>query len=212
MNDCVNAEMRDRLPDLLHERLDAAARAAVLAHVEECTDCRAELALLRRVHGMMTKAAPSVDAQRIAQAIPARRVSGTRWAQWGVAAAVVFLIGGASFVLMNDRNARTIADSTMASAQPSAAPGTPTLPTPGVAPMPGAPTGEPRTPDSRQVTQATGPSSDAGLEMTGRLGELTDDELRLLLKEIDEMEAVLLPDPEPSVIPVTTKSNVPAGS
>ena len=34
MTDCPNAEMRDRLPDLLHERLETSVRAAVMAHVE----------------------------------------------------------------------------------------------------------------------------------------------------------------------------------
>jgi hypothetical protein len=43
------------------------------------------------------------------------------------------------------------------------------------------------------------------LEMTGRLSELTDDELELLLKEIDEMEALPLTEPEPAVVPITTK-------
>ena len=42
MNDCPNAEMRDLLPDLLHERLDASPRAVVSAHVGACEDCRAE--------------------------------------------------------------------------------------------------------------------------------------------------------------------------
>ena len=44
--------------------------------------------------------------------------------------------------------------------------------------------------------------------MTGGLGELTDDELRLLLQEIDELEAVPLTEPEPAVIPVTSKRTV----
>ena len=47
MTDCSSAEMRDRLPDLLHERLDPSARAAVMAHVADCQDCDLELALLR---------------------------------------------------------------------------------------------------------------------------------------------------------------------
>ena len=38
MTDCPNAEMRDRLPDLLHERLETSVRAAVMAHVDQCDD------------------------------------------------------------------------------------------------------------------------------------------------------------------------------
>ena len=61
MNDCQNAEMRDQLPDLLHDRLDAAARAMLTAHVASCTDCREELALLRVAYGTLIKATPRVD-------------------------------------------------------------------------------------------------------------------------------------------------------
>jgi len=42
VNDCVNAEIRDQLPDLVHERLDASALAIVMAHVDGCIDCRDE--------------------------------------------------------------------------------------------------------------------------------------------------------------------------
>src|SRR4029078_419075 len=49
MNDCLNAEMRDLLPDLLHDRLAADVRAAVTAHVSACIDCREELEVLRHL-------------------------------------------------------------------------------------------------------------------------------------------------------------------
>ena len=51
MNDCSNADIRDQLPDLLHDRLSVTARAAVVAHVDSCVDCRDELELLRGVGG-----------------------------------------------------------------------------------------------------------------------------------------------------------------
>ena len=69
MNDCPNAEIRDRLPDLLHEHLDAGARAQVMAHVERCADCRAELALLREARSLLATA-PLVDVGRIVRALP----------------------------------------------------------------------------------------------------------------------------------------------
>jgi hypothetical protein len=61
MNDCPNAEIRDRLPDLLHDRLDVSTRAAVMAHVDDCVDCRAELELLKGVRGVMVARTPRVD-------------------------------------------------------------------------------------------------------------------------------------------------------
>src|SRR5438093_1509752 len=53
MNDCANADIRDQLPDMLHERLSASARAAVMAHVSNCPDCRDELELVPRAHGLL---------------------------------------------------------------------------------------------------------------------------------------------------------------
>ena len=64
MTDCPNAEMRDRLPDLLHERLETSVRAAVMAHVDECDDCRAEIALLREAHVVLSPAVRAVDVDK----------------------------------------------------------------------------------------------------------------------------------------------------
>ena len=64
MSDCPNAEIRDLLPDLLHDRLDAPTRARVLAHVDGCADCRSELELLRSLRGSLERrrrAAEAVD-------------------------------------------------------------------------------------------------------------------------------------------------------
>lgn len=110
MNDCTNAEMRDQLPDLLHMRLDESARATVVAHVNDCIDCRDELQLLRDVQSMMTQRTPRVDVNYVIGALPKApvraplRVERRRpvWADWRVAAAVTLLVaGGGSFALMN---------------------------------------------------------------------------------------------------------------
>src|SRR6185312_3370040 len=98
MNDCPNAEMRDLLPDLLHERLDVSLRAAVTAHVGACEDCRAELTLLEGVQRMLTKQTPRVDVNYVVGALPlaskqraarqpaARVAPRRRWADWRIAA------------------------------------------------------------------------------------------------------------------------------
>src|SRR5262245_48570821 len=109
MIDCRNADIRDRLPDLLHERLDPESRATVVAHAEGCELCQAELALLRNVRAVMPT--PRVDVARIARAVAAStssapRVASTqsgarRWADWRIAAAItVFVLGGSSAVTM----------------------------------------------------------------------------------------------------------------
>src|ERR1044071_4822753 len=107
MNDCPNAEMRDLLPDLLHDRLTATVRAEVTAHVDSCFDCREELALLRGVHAALTSRAPRVDVTYVVSALPkppartAVKVSPRRtWADWRIAAAVTMLaVGGTSLVI-----------------------------------------------------------------------------------------------------------------
>jgi len=113
MSDCPNAEVRDLLPDLMHDRLDARTRARVVAHVDGCADCRSELELLRSFRGSLDRTTPRVDVDRIVAALPTPtsvRPSQHRRAwrvlsDWRIAAAVTFIVaGGTSVVVM--RNVR----------------------------------------------------------------------------------------------------------
>lgn len=97
MRDCSNGEVRDRLPELMHNRLSGEALVIVRAHVADCADCRAELALLEQLRAAAV--APRIDASRVVaglpryRAVPAwRRMAGS--AQLRAAAAVLLLIGG----------------------------------------------------------------------------------------------------------------------
>ncbi|HEV8233601.1 MAG TPA: zf-HC2 domain-containing protein, partial [Gemmatimonadaceae bacterium] len=113
MTDCPNAEMRDRLPDLLHERLDASARAVVMAHVDGCDDCRAELMLLREASVALTSDVRGVDITSITRVVigltagaqePTRRRARSPWMDWRVAASIAVLaVGGASFAVVRAR-------------------------------------------------------------------------------------------------------------
>ena len=49
MNNCMDTEIQEMLPDLLHGTLAADTRARVEAHVASCEQCREELAVLRTV-------------------------------------------------------------------------------------------------------------------------------------------------------------------
>lgn len=69
MNDCLNAEMREALPDLIHGNLELAKRAQVEAHVASCESCAAELELLRAVVASMPSA-PAMNVRRIVAALP----------------------------------------------------------------------------------------------------------------------------------------------
>src|SRR5262245_54070345 len=100
MSDCTNAEIRDRLPDLIHDRLDASERTAVMAHVAQCAECRAEVDVLRAARAMFETRAPRVDVGRIVGALPSPRASAGRPTRrraidWRIAAAITVLaVGG----------------------------------------------------------------------------------------------------------------------
>jgi hypothetical protein len=87
--------MKDRLPELLAESLDARASVELRAHVVACASCQDDLAVLERVHAL---AWTKVDPVRIAGAIPAYRPM-SRWrrmaasGQWRAAAVVLLAIG-----------------------------------------------------------------------------------------------------------------------
>ncbi|HTE47419.1 MAG TPA: zf-HC2 domain-containing protein [Gemmatimonadaceae bacterium] len=227
MNDCPNADIRDQLPDLLNDRLDAGARVAVMMHVDSCADCRAELELLRDLRGAMTSRVPRVDVASIVAALPSAATHRQRaaapsriWANWRVAAAVVLLAaGGTSVALLHE----------------SPAPSTDTLRTasvPRVAPTTGSPiaksgridTAAPTVtrPESasansnssaktaaQAVLSETVASSGEALGASGHLGDLDDSQLKALLDDIDHMEAVPLTEPEPVNIKLETRTPLP---
>ena len=100
MTDCPNGDVRDLLPDLLHDRLSPAVRREVEAHVSGCDDCRAELALLGAMRSTLRRA-PQVDVAAIAAAIPPYRAPARRaWAGWRAAAAVLLVAGGTSVAVL----------------------------------------------------------------------------------------------------------------
>lgn len=199
MSDCPNAEIRDLLPDLLHDRLDAPMRARVLAHVDGCADCRSELELLRSMRGSMERATPRVDVDHIVAALPkpgtARVVAQRpRRMSWRIAAAVTFIaVGGTSLVVM--RNVRDGGVGTSDSARmriPPVATETTALvpPTPTVAPG-----------DDPAANGAIG----------NRIGNLNEKQLKSLLNEIDHMDATPIIDPEPVVLRVGARATSPTG-
>ena len=68
MVDCPRTDIRDALPDLIHDQLEPLARARVERHVAECAECAAELGLLRSMRSSAFTA-PAFDAQRVAAAV-----------------------------------------------------------------------------------------------------------------------------------------------
>jgi hypothetical protein len=208
MNDCMNAEVRDALPDLMHGRLSDLDKVTMRAHVETCADCRAELALLQEVRAS-APIAPRIDVARIVAALPApmpsaadqlvasapgntRRASSMMWKMTAVAALLV--TGSLTFATAR-RTA--VAPATMAStavaAQSSAsrvaAPVAATVAVGSSAP-------------AKVVAAAGSPvKSSVGLSLTGGVQDLSDDQLESLVNGLDNVEA--MPSGEPEAITIS---------
>ncbi|HET7621507.1 MAG TPA: zf-HC2 domain-containing protein [Gemmatimonadaceae bacterium] len=70
MVDCPRDDIRDLLPDLVHDQLEPAERARVEQHLGECERCASELELLGSLRATAF-ATPNVDVDRIAAAVRA---------------------------------------------------------------------------------------------------------------------------------------------
>jgi hypothetical protein len=195
MNDCPKVEFRDRLPELVHERLSAEERAVVMIHVEECADCRAELQLLVEMRAVLA-VGPKVDVDRIVQSLPLPNqrqglnlVRGRRPGSWQLAAAAaVLLVGSVSLATYYAR-------------RPTQSPTTADSPSIVAAKAP-SPSHDSAL--NNVETVAVAPTSEKELAVGGGLSDLTPTDLTHLLSEIEHLEA--LPQTEPDVGTVSTEA------
>lgn len=182
MTDCPNGDLRDLLPDLLHERLAPAVRAEVEAHVRGCADCRNELALLRAMRSTLRRA-PAVDVAAIAAAIPPYRSASRRtWGSWRVAAAIMILAAGGTSVVVLQRGATSVRESATVGVASSA---------PRVESVGGT------TKDSAMPTAAA-PAPRELAVASSSIGDLDDAELSALLKDLGTVEVLPPVDVEPA--------------
>ena len=218
MNDCTNADVRDLLPDLLHGRLDAAARASVEAHVAACADCAAELAVLRNLRS--ATGTPKVDIASIVAALPAYRAPARRsWVGWRSAAAIAVIVAGASSVAVLQRGVPTEIAGVAHSSTVTLPPRPPVVASTHVPSTTGSvPTGQAHTGfDSTVGPSATlGQAPSAAVAVAaprelamggGTLGDLDNRELASLLKDIESLDAVPSVDVESTpVSPISPAS------
>ncbi|HEX7980472.1 MAG TPA: zf-HC2 domain-containing protein [Gemmatimonadaceae bacterium] len=202
MIDCPNGEVRDLLPDYLHDRLDSSARISVERHLAECAACRDELALLRDLRGTLQRT-PHIDVASVAAAIPAYQPPVRKsWANgWRAAAAIAAIaIGGTSIALMGRAGKPTqVAQGPIATpAAPApdvgvrgtaaAAPHTVTEPVTQPAPM--VARAEP------SVKPAPAPRGEELAIAGGTIADLSDGELSDLIGDLDSLDAVPSTDVE----------------
>ncbi|CAN5125866.1 hypothetical protein BH23GEM2_BH23GEM2_04500 [soil metagenome] len=186
MRDCVNAEVRDRLPELVHGLLEAAERAGVESHVAGCPDCAAEAALIRRAAGVITLAAPRVDSSRIAAALPMAgaiaplRTARTSWPLRIAAALLVGIVGVGTLQYVTRDDGRDGFASLNAP-----------LPESGGERAIARPVGGSGTSGAYATVQGT------GLVLVGGIDALTLDQLEVLVSGVETLDAMLSTDPEP---------------
>ena len=197
MNDCPDGNMRDLLPEYANGVLAAGIHERVGAHVARCTECAAEVALIRRVGAAYP--APKVDVARIVAALPlpARRAHGAqgRWRaqQWRIAAGIAIIaIGGISVVVLR---------STMHSASTSVlTPAPVAVQTPVAAASPAVQPSAPT--ELAQLTPRPTPVEIGELSFGGGLSDLSDAQLKSLLREIDSLDGAPSTEPEVHATPI----------
>lgn len=205
MTQCTRDDMRDLLPDLLHERLDAATRAEVTRHLAACAECRAELELLRSMRSALAPA-PRVDVRRIAAAVAAARGASAepgvrplgaardaparRRIAWRIAAGFVVAALGVTTWILSRQSPYTppvVAGAPQHTDSPPPAPQV-------VAAHPPTlhhPTSATKTPAAPQMVASR------GLVMDGGVTDLSDGDMRQLLQSLDSLTAMPDADPAP---------------
>ena len=205
MMDCTNAEIRDMLPDYAAGRLPRADRETVEAHLAGCDDCSSELSLVRSARRALAPA-PAVDVGRIVAALPAPRreaipgvvpIDSRRRARsapggWGaprrVAAIAAAIVAAAGLTLSGigrtpgpgaDAPTGITASGATDSPVESVSPGT-------------SPSG------SVQLASAS-----TELSLAAGVSELSDESLRALLGDLDDLDDATITEPAAALPAVT---------
>ena len=203
LRDCENAEMRDRLPDLMHGRLTESERASVQAHVASCADCTAELALLERTRAELARI-PAVDVRRIASVIPRampvtarQRVPLHRRSSMRLAASVAFIVaaGTALAVTVGRDGGRVITPSggTVASTSADTSP---------------VASSEPRVVAvGPAVTPVRYTHNSRGMSLGGGVADLSEVEMESLLAALESFDGVPAAEPQAELEPISGGEN-----
>jgi anti-sigma factor RsiW len=204
MIDCPNGDVRDLLPDYLHDRLASSERMSVERHLAECAACRDELTLLRDLRGTLRRA-PRIDVAAVAAAIPAYRPAARKsWARdWRVAAAIVAIaVGGTSIALVGgkqqQRHFAASQGTPVTQAPVGGAASTTAATLPSVAsPQPHAVPPEQSVARAEPGAKSTSAPRDVELAVAGtNISDLSDSELSDLIGDLDSLDAVPTTDVE----------------
>ena len=204
MNNCMDTEIQEMLPDLLHRTLAADTRARVEAHVASCEQCREELAVLRTVKAAAVFA-PIINVDQVVRQIPpyqkivpaVERPATTRVVSWLVAATMaIAVIGGGSLVLArrdvpNNRSAAAIADPPVSIPSPTAP----------------EPTSTSRSGSQSETNLPVAAPHTHALALAADVDGLSDGNLEQLMTEMAQFDALPATEADP-VISVDTSYNL----
>ncbi len=192
MTECFSPEVRDFLPDLVHDRLGDLDAATLAAHVEACEACAGEVALLREVR-KAAPLAPSINVDRIVALLPVATVpthvvdAPPRSAVLRGSSLIWKLLAAVAIVLTGGILANRV------DLEPDAVVRSGSVPV--SAPVPQA-----------TATPAAGGSS---LSLVSGVQDLTDDQIETLLAQLDDVDAIPSLEPEQAVIPAVDAEPAP---
>lgn len=206
MNKFTELDIKEMLPDLLHGKLDADARAQVEAHVASCEACTEELEVLRKVKSAAVFI-PAIDVDRVVRQIrpyraivPATQVPArSRLVAWLVAASLVVVVLGGGSLLMIQKKPTLAPVATGGNSRLPLGASTQTKPV-AVTPI--------VTPNGTDVPAK--PTTHA-LALANSVDALSDSSLRQLMNDMDSFDALPVTEPGP-VISVDNSDSLDQGS
>jgi anti-sigma factor RsiW len=189
MSDCPNVEMRELLPEYLHDALDASTGERVRAHLASCEECAAELDAMRAVRSVFSRT-PSIDASKIVAALPrtrlhstARLSRGSSFPTWRIAAALAIVsVGGMTLAVARKAYTPQPIDSVVSV----------TTVAPADSPASSLPTDRAVAPGAGESGAETRPT----LSFGGGVDDLETHEIEALIDLVDGLEVTFIDEPE----------------
>jgi hypothetical protein len=196
MNRCIESDVQEMLPDLLHGTLANDGRMRIEAHLATCESCREELDVLRIVKDAAVFA-PSIDVDRVVRQIPPyativpaieQPARASRLVTWLVAASLAVTVVGGGSLLMTRQNAPAVVAN---AGRPDT--GRQTIERVDNSPIaPLAPA-----PDERVAASAPAPART--LALAADVDGLSDGNLVQLMNDMDGFDALPASEPEPVI-------------
>jgi anti-sigma factor RsiW len=190
MTKCTELDMNEMLPDLLHGKLDADATARVKTHIASCVQCTEELEVLRTVKSAAVFI-PAIDVNRVVRQIPPYRAivpvteapARSRVVSWLVAASLAVVVLGGGSLLMIQK-----------------APTNGSVATVNRLPVPGNNSTQPAVP-SAPTGNSVGLVAPAphALALASSVDVLSDNNLRQLMNDMDNFDALPATEPGPAI-------------